>query len=375
LLCWPIFVTLSATERSQLGQCQLATIKALIRGGFKVISESSGDQSILRRLEGLKTPRFDWTREEALEIFSAPLSDLVYCSQTVHRAWFDPNQIKRNQLLSIKTGGCPEDCGYCTQSTFHDAGIKATKLMDIDAVLAQATAAKANGAARYCMGAAWREVKDRDLEALCQMVRGVKELGLETCLTAGMLTDHQANALAAAGLDNYSHNLDTSPEYYSAVITTRTYADRLQTIERVRGAGMHVCCGGIVGMGETRADRVGLLLALATLEEHPQSVPINALVGSGARLSGAEPVDAIEFVRMIATARIMMPRAVVRLAAGRERMSDEMQALCFLAGANSIFIGAKLLTASNTSEDKDADLLKRLGVTPMAPHELSAPRT
>jgi biotin synthase len=207
------------------------------------------------------------------------------------------------------------------------------------------------------------------------MVRGVKELGLETCLTAGMLTDHQANALAAAGLDNYSHNLDTSPEYYSAVITTRTYADRLQTIERVRGAGMHVCCGGIVGMGETRADRVGLLLALATLEEHPQSVPINALVGSGARLSGAEPVDAIEFVRMIATARIMMPRAVVRLAAGRERMSDEMQALCFLAGANSIFIGAKLLTASNTSEDKDADLLKRLGVTPMAPHELSEART
>jgi biotin synthase len=299
----------------------------------------------------------------------------VYCSQTVHRAWFDPNRIKRNQLLSIKTGGCPEDCGYCTQSSSHDAGIKATKLMDLDSVLADAAIAKQNGAARYCMGAAWREVKDRDLDALCQMVREVKNLGLETCLTAGMLTDHQANELAAAGLDNYSHNLDTSPEYYPAIITTRTYADRLETLESVRRAGMHVCCGGIVGMGETRADRVGLLLALATLPDHPQSVPINALVGSGARLSGSEPVDAIEFVRMIATARIMMPRAVVRLAAGREHMSDEMHALCFLAGANSIFISDRLLTVSNGSVERDAKLFSRLGITPMAAHELSEPRS
>jgi biotin synthase len=353
----------------------VANQQAAIRGGpvtHTPVSKFSVSPAWLRN--GLADPRTDWTRKEVFEIYSAPLNDLIYAAQTVHRTWFDPNRVKRNQLLSIKTGGCPEDCGYCTQSRFHDAGVKATKLMDAEAVIAEAALAKANGAARYCMGAAWRDVKDRDLESLCDIVRGVKAIGLETCLTAGMLTEHQAQALAAAGLDNYSHNLDTSPEYYPSVTTTRTYAERLQTIERVRQAGMHVCCGGILGMGETREDRIGLLLALATLPEHPQSVPINALVGSGTRLSDCAPVDPIEFVRMIATARIVMPRSVVRLAAGREKMSDEMQALCFLAGANSIFIGTKLLTASNPSEDKDAALFERLGITPMAPHELSESR-
>ncbi len=320
------------------------------------------------------SPRHDWTRDEATEIYSAPFNDLIYQAQTVHRAWFDPNRIKRNQLLSIKTGGCPEDCGYCTQSSFHDAGIKASKLMGVEAIVADANKAKANGAARYCMGAAWREVKDRDLSTLCEIVRRVKALGLETCLTAGMLTDAQAEALAAAGLDNYSHNLDTSREYYPSVVTTRTYAERLETIERVRKAGMHICCGGIVGMGETRGDRIGLLLELASLPVHPQSVPINMLVSEGARLSNSAPVDSIEFVRVVATARIMMPRSVVRLAAGRENMSDEMQALCFLAGANSIFIGNKLLTTPNPSEDEDVTLFERLGLTPMAAHEHSEPR-
>ena len=281
-------------------------------------------------------------------LFALPFPELIFRAQSVHRRHFDPTEVQISTLLSIKTGGCPEDCAYCPQSAHYDTGVKAEKLMSLDAVLAEARAAKGAGASRFCMGAAWREPKDRDLDKVCAMVEGVKALGLETCATLGMLNAAQAGRLKASGLDYYNHNLDTSPEYYGAIITTRTYQDRLDTLGHVRDAGMHVCCGGIVGMGESAEDRVGMIATLASLPEHPESVPINMLVAvEGTPLAGGGKLDPIEFVRTIAVARITMPKSVVRLSAGREDMSDETQALCFLAGANSIFYGPKLLTTPN----------------------------
>ncbi len=314
------------------------------------------------------TVRHDWTRGEVEALFDAPFADLIFAAQTVHRRHFDANEVQFSQLLSIKTGGCPEDCGYCNQSAKFDTGLKATKLMEVDEVVASARAAKEGGASRFCMGAAWREPKDRDIPALTHMVREVKALGLETCMTLGMLTDEQTAALADAGLDYYNHNIDTSPEYYDKVITTRTFQDRLDTLERVRNAGINVCCGGIVGMGEEEGDRAGFLLALANLPAHPESVPINALMPTtGTPLGRPEAPDPLDFVRMIAVARLMMPQSVVRLSAGRENMSDETQALCFLAGANSIFVGDKLLTTANPGQEHDEGLFARLGIKPMAP--------
>ena len=311
--------------------------------------------------------RHDWTREEIARLFALPFADLIFRAQTVHRQNFSANEVQISTLLSIKTGGCPEDCGYCSQSSSHETGLKASKLMEIENVLADARAAKAAGATRFCMGAAWRSPKDKDLEAVCTMVEGVKALGMETCVTLGMLTPPQASRLKQAGLDYYNHNIDTSPEYYSEIITTRTFQDRLDTLAHVRDAGINVCCGGIVGMGEDESDRVGMLLALATLPEHPQSVPINGLVKiNGTKLGDSAPLDAIDFVRTVAVARIVMPRSMVRLSAGRGEMSDEAQALCFLAGANSIFYGDKLLTTPNPEESHDHKLFARLGVTPMA---------
>jgi biotin synthase len=311
-------------------------------------------------------PRSDWTREEISALFALPFPELMFRAASVHRAHFDPTQVQISTLLSIKTGGCPEDCGYCSQSSKHDTGLKASKLMAIDAVLADAAKAKAAGASRFCMGAAWREPKDKDLDAVCAMVEGVKAMGMETCVTLGMLTMPQAQRLKGAGLDYYNHNLDTSPEYYRHVISTRTYQERLDTLEHVRGAGINVCCGGIVGMGESAEDRVGLVHALATLPTHPESVPINALVQiEGTPQGMAQPLDPIDFVRMIAVARIAMPRSMVRLSAGRETMSEETQALCFLAGANSIFYGEKLLTTPNPVAAEDQALFARLGLTPM----------
>lgn len=310
--------------------------------------------------------RHDWTRQEIAALFDLPFTDLVFKAQSIHRRNFAPNEVQCSQLLSIKTGGCPEDCGYCNQSAHFDTGLKASKLMEIEAVVAEAAQAKENGATRYCMGAAWREPKDRDMPAIVEMVRRVKDMGLETCMTLGMLTDGQARQLAEAGLDYYNHNIDTSREYYESVITTRTFQDRLDTLERVRDAGMAVCCGGIVGMGESDADRVGMLMELANLPVHPESVPINALMPTtGTPLGRSEPLDGIDFVKTIAVARILMPMSVVRLSAGRENMSDEIQALCFLAGANSIFVGDKLLTTGNPGNDKDSALLQKLGIKPM----------
>ncbi|HWX89613.1 MAG TPA: biotin synthase BioB [Rhizomicrobium sp.] len=314
----------------------------------------------------LITPRSDWTREEIADLFALPFPELMFRAAAAHRAHFDPTQVQVSTLLSIKTGGCPEDCGYCSQSSKYDTGVKASKLMEVEAALAEARAAKAAGASRFCMGAAWRGPKDKDLDAVCQMVEGVKALGMETCVTLGMLTAPQAVRLKQAGLDYYNHNLDTSPEYYRHIISTRTYQDRLDTLEHVRGAGINVCCGGIVGMGESAADRVGLIHALATLPVHPESVPINALVQIEGTPQGlATPLDPIEFVRMIAVARITMPKSMVRLSAGREEMSEETQALCFLAGANSIFYGPKLLTTPNPVVDSDRALFGKLGLTPM----------
>jgi biotin synthase len=311
-------------------------------------------------------PRSDWTREEIAALFALPFPELMFRAASVHRAHFDPTQVQISTLLSIKTGGCPEDCGYCSQSSKHDTGLKASKLMSIDAVLADAAKAKAAGASRFCMGAAWREPKDKDLDAVCAMVEGVKAMGMETCVTLGMLTMPQAQRLKGAGLDYYNHNLDTSPEYYRHVISTRTYQERLDTLERVRGAGINVCCGGIVGMGESAEDRIGLVHALATLPTHPESVPINALVQiEGTPQGMAQPLDPIDFVRMIAVARITMPRSMVRLSAGRETMSEETQALCILAGANSIFYGEKLLTTPNPVAAEDQALFARLGLSPM----------
>jgi biotin synthase len=315
-------------------------------------------------------PRHDWTLAEIEALFELPFNELVFRAASVHRRWFDPNEVQISQLLSIKTGGCPENCGYCSQSQHFETGVKATKLMEVDAVLAEAAQAKAGGAQRFCMGAAWRDLKDRDIPRVAAMISGVKALGMETCVTLGMLEPHQAKALKAAGLDYYNHNLDTGPDYYDQVVTTRTYQDRLDTLAAVRAADISVCCGGIVGMGETRADRAGLLLSLANLPEHPDSLPINDLMPTtGTPLGHSNPVGGIEFVRTIAVARLVCPKAVVRLSAGREHMSPEQQALCFLAGANSIFVGAKLLTTRNPDADTDARLFADLGLKPMGVSE------
>jgi len=310
--------------------------------------------------------RNDWTREEIRALFVLPFPELMFEAQRIHRLHFDPAEVQISTLLSIKTGGCPEDCAYCPQSARYDTGVKAEKLIALPAVLAEARAAKRAGASRFCMGAAWREPKERDLDQVCAMVEGVKALGLETCATLGMLTGGQARRLKAAGLDFYNHNLDTSPEYYGAIITTRSYRERLDTLGHVRDAGIRVCCGGIVGMGEDVEDRVGLIATLATLPQHPESVPINMLVKvAGTPLADGETIDPIEFVRTIAVARITMPKSVVRLSAGREDMSEETQALCFLAGANSIFYGPKLLTTPNPERDRDRALMDKLGLTAM----------
>jgi len=312
--------------------------------------------------------RHDWTREEIGALFDLPFPELMFRAQTAHRQHFDPTEVQISTLLSIKTGGCPEDCAYCPQSARYDTGVRAEKLMALETVLAEARAAKSAGASRFCMGAAWRSPKDRELDAVCEMVEAIKALGLETCATLGMLTAAQARRLKESGLDYYNHNLDTSPEFYGQIITTRVYQDRLETLDHVRAAGIHVCCGGIVGMGEKRADRVGMIAALAGLPVHPESVPINMLVRVAGTPLGDEPVlDPLEFVRTIAVARITMPRAVVRLSAGREDMSEETQALCFLAGANSIFYGPKLLTTPNPERDRDRVLIEKLGLSPMGP--------
>jgi biotin synthase len=316
--------------------------------------------------------RTDWTRDEIAELFDLPFLDLVARAHDVHVRHHPENEVQLSTLLSIKTGGCAEDCGYCSQSASADSGLKAEKLMDADAVVAAAEEAKAAGSGRFCMGAAWREPKERDMPALLDMVSRVKALGLETCMTLGMLEGDQAQRLADAGLDYYNHNIDTSPENYGNVITTRTFQDRLDTLDRVRQAGMNVCCGGILGMGETRADRVGFLHSLATLPEHPQSVPLNALVPIEGTVLGdllkdvpSARIDDIEFVRTVAVARIIMPESMVRLSAGRESMGDSTQALCFMAGANSIFTGDKLLTTGNAGGGKDAALFDKLGIVPM----------
>lgn len=307
--------------------------------------------------------RHDWQVEEIDGLFNLPFNDLLFHAQQLHRHYFDPNQVQVSTLLSIKTGKCPEDCGYCPQSIRYDTGLEVEPLMPLEEVIESAKAAKDNGSSRFCMGAAWRSPKDRDLEPVIEMVRAVKGLGLETCLTLGMLTESQTRKLKEAGLDYYNHNLDTSPEYYGEVITTRTYQDRLDTLEHVRNAGMHVCCGGILGMGESRYDRVRLMQQLANQPQHPESVPINMLVRvEGTPLQEAEDFDHIEFVRSIAVARILMPGSYVRLSAGREEMSDEMQALCFLAGANSVFYGEKLLTTPNPGADHDSQLFAKLGI-------------
>jgi len=318
--------------------------------------------------------RTDWTRPEIADLFDLPFTELVFRAAEVHRANHSAGEVQLCTLLSIKTGGCPEDCGYCSQSAHAETGLKAEKLMDVEAVLESAREAKANGSQRFCMGAAWRQPRDRDIPALTRMVTEVKALGLETCMTLGMLTESQARALKDAGLDYYNHNIDTSPEHYGAVISTRTFEDRLDTLEHVRAAGIAVCCGGIVGMGESRSDRVGFIHALATLPRHPESVPINALVpikGTvlGDMLGATKMIDDIEFVRTVAAARIAMPQSMVRLSAGRETMSESTQALCFLAGANSIFTGDKLLTTANAGDDKDAELFAKLGLIPLKAEE------
>jgi biotin synthase len=317
--------------------------------------------------------RSDWTREEIAELFDLPFNDLLWQAQAAHRDHHEANAVQLSTLLSIKTGGCPEDCGYCNQSVHAETGLKATKLMDVRAVLQAAAQAKDGGSTRFCMGAAWRNPKDRDMPAIVEMVKGVRQMGMETCMTLGMLTESQAKTLADAGLDYYNHNIDTSPERYDQVITTRSFEDRIETLENVREAGINVCCGGIVGMGETRADRVGFIHALATLPVHPESVPVNALVPVKGTVLGdmladtpLAKIDEIEFVRTVAVARITMPASMVRLSAGRESMSDAAQALCFMAGANSIFTGDKLLTTGNAGDDKDAALFAKLGVKPMA---------
>jgi biotin synthase len=307
-----------------------------------------------------------WSVAEIERLFGVPFNDLLYRAQQVHRAHHDPNTVQLSSLLSIKTGGCPEDCGYCPQSRRHATGVQDEELLSVDQVVAAAGLARENGASRFCMGAAWRGPKQREIEKVAEMVAAVHELGLETCVTLGMLKEGQAEQLKAAGLDYYNHNLDTSPEFYREIITTRDYRDRLDTLERVRHAGLHVCCGGIVGMGESGRDRAALIAQLANLDPYPESVPINNLVQvEGTPLNGTEPLDPLEFVRTIAVARITMPRAMVRLSAGRQEMSEAVQALCFLAGANSIFYGEKLLTTGNPDVERDRALFAKLGLTPM----------
>ncbi|WP_397607680.1 biotin synthase BioB [Silanimonas sp.] len=311
--------------------------------------------------------RHDWTREETLALFDLPFPELLHRASLVHRERFDPTEVQVSTLLSIKTGGCPEDCAYCPQSARYSTGLKAEKLMALDDVIAKAAAAKAAGATRFCMGAAWRSPKDKDVAEVAKMVGAVKAMGLETCATLGMLKPEQAASLKVAGLDYYNHNLDTAPEFYGDVIKTREYQDRLDTLEAVRTAGLKTCCGGIVGMGETREQRAGLLQTLANLPEHPGSVPINRLVQvEGTPLHGTALLDPFEFVRTIAVARLMMPASMVRLSAGRNEMNEELQALCFLAGANSIFYGEKLLTTGNPDVEADQALFARLGLKPMA---------
>ena len=307
--------------------------------------------------------RHDWTVVEANALLNLPFNDLLFRAQTVHRQHFDPNQVQVSTLLSIKTGACPEDCAYCPQSARYDTGLERERLMEVEAVIEKAKAAKAAGSDRFCMGAAWRSPRDKDMPYVLAMVKGVKELGLETCMTLGMLDENKANALADAGLDYYNHNLDTSPDYYGEIITTRTYSDRLNTLSNVRNAGMKVCSGGILGMGETLSDRAGLLVQLANLPQHPDSVPINQLVKvAGTPLENEGDVDPLDFIRIIAAARIMMPASHVRLSAGREQMSEEMQAMCFFAGANSIFYGECLLTTPNPAANKDQALFRKLGI-------------
>ncbi len=311
--------------------------------------------------------RHDWHQQEILELFELPLMDLLFEAQRVHRLWHDPNKVQLSQLISIKTGGCAEDCAYCSQAASHQkgTGLTATKLLEVERVVAAARKAKSGGASRYCMGAAWTSPKDRDMETLVAMVEGVKALGMETCMTLGMLTDKQTAQLKDAGLDYYNHNVDTSEEYYGEIITTRSYQDRLDTLARVRHAGINVCSGGIVGMGEAREDRAGMLRTLANLPQHPESVPINMLVAvPGTPLENVEELDPFEFVRTIAVARIMMPTSEVRLSAGRQSMSEELQAMCFFAGASSIFYGEQLLTTPNPENNKDLMLFKKLGLSP-----------
>ncbi|MEO1167427.1 MAG: biotin synthase BioB [Pseudomonadota bacterium] len=322
------------------------------------------------------TIRTDWTREEIANLFDLPFHELMWRAQTVHRENHAAGEVQLCTLLSIKTGGCPEDCGYCSQSVHADSGVEATKLMDVRQVLQSAAQAKDAGSQRFCMGAAWRNPKDRDMPAIVEIVKGVRQMGLETCMTLGMLTPKQADMLAAAGLDYYNHNIDTSPERYEEVISTRTFEERIETLDNVRDAGINVCSGGIVGMGETREDRVGFLHALATLERHPESVPVNALVPVKGTVLGdilhdvpEAKIDDLEFVRTVAVARIAMPRSMVRLSAGRESMSEAVQALCFLAGANSIFTGDKLLTTGNRGDDADAALFEKLGLVPLQSEE------
>lgn len=317
--------------------------------------------------------RHDWKRSEIEALFALPFNDLLFQAASVHRAHFDPNAVQVSTLLSIKTGACPEDCKYCSQSGHYNTELEKEKLLEVARVVEEAKAAQQKGASRFCMGAAWRSPRDKDMAYVLEMVKQVKALGMETCMTLGMLDEKQAGALADAGLDYYNHNLDTSPEYYGKVITTRTYNDRLSTLANVRDAGMKVCCGGIIGMGEQRDDRVGLLQQLANLPHHPESVPINMLVKiEGTPLAQVDDLDPIEFVRTVAVARILMPQSYVRLSAGRQEMNDEAQALCFMAGANSIFYGERLLTTDNPEADHDRQLFRRLGIHPLDPrHEAS----
>ena len=320
--------------------------------------------------------RTDWTRDEIATLFDLPFTELLFQAASIHREFHPPTQVQLCTLLSIKTGGCPEDCGYCSQSVKADSGVEATKLMEVQSVLQRAAQAKDAGSQRFCMGAAWRNPKDRDMPAIVEIVKGVRAMGLETCMTLGMLTPKQADMLKEAGLDYYNHNVDTGPEYYERVISSRKYEDRLDTLQNVRDAGINVCSGGIVGMGETRSDRVGFVHTLATLERHPESVPVNALVPVKGTVLGdmladtpLAKIDDIEFVRTVAVARITMPMSMVRLSAGRESMSEATQALCFMAGANSIFTGDKLLTAPNAGDDTDAALFAKLGLTALQQEE------
>jgi biotin synthase len=318
--------------------------------------------------------RNNWSKQEISALFDLPFNDLLFQAQSLHRQHFDPNQVQVSTLLSIKTGACPEDCGYCSQSAKNDAEIERERLLPLEEVIEKAQLAKDNGASRFCMGAAWRNPTDKNLEKVIEMVSAVKSLGMETCVTLGMLTDQQTQRLKEAGLDYYNHNLDTSPEYYGDVITTRTYDDRLDTLQHVRDAGINVCSGGIIGMGEQRSDRVSLLQQLANLPQHPESVPINMLVQvEGTPLHGVDALEPLEFIRTVAVARIMMPESYVRLSAGRTEMSDETQALCFLAGANSIFYGDKLLTTDNPDENHDQALFDKLGINTVQNEDITEP--